>query len=173
MDGARLWNAAAALGASLADLAACADTVMVSFSKGLGAPVGAVLAGSAAALERGWETRKRFGGGMRQSGVLAAACLHALDHHLDRLPEDHAHARLLADRVDGAGGARTVSPDTNIVMVDLPAGRDAGAVVRAAADAGVLVSGWSATRIRAVTHRDVDRAQVERAADVLAAALAG
>jgi threonine aldolase len=173
MDGARLWNASAALGASLADLAACADTVMVSFSKGLGAPVGAALAGSAAALERGWETRKRFGGGMRQSGVLAAACLHALDHHLDRLPEDHAHARLLAERVDGAGGARTVSPDTNIVMIDLPAGRDAGAVVRAAADAGVLVSGWSATRVRAVTHRDVDRAQVERAAGVLAAALAG
>ena len=173
MDGARLWNAAAALGVPIADLAACADTVMVSFSKGLGAPVGAVLAGSAAALERGWETRKRFGGGMRQSGILAAACLHALDHHLDRLPEDHANARLLAERVDGAGGARTVAPDTNIVMIDLPPGRDAGAVVRAAADAGVLVSGWSSTRVRAVTHRDADRTQVERAADVLAAALAG
>ena len=172
MDGARLWNAAAALDVPLAALAACADTVMVSFSKGLGAPVGAALAGSAAALERGWETRKRFGGGMRQSGILAAACLHALDHNLARLPEDHTNARAFAERVEGVGGARTVSPDTNIVMIDLPPGRDAGAVARAAAAADVLVSVWSPTRLRAVTHLDVDRAAVEHAAAVLAGALA-
>src|SRR5690606_21624265 len=96
MDGARLWNAAAALGVAPAELAAQVDTVMVSFSKGLGAPVGAALAGGSAAMERAWEVRKRLGGGMRQSGILAAAVLHALDNHLGRLPEDHAHATLLA-----------------------------------------------------------------------------
>ncbi|HEU4629489.1 MAG TPA: GntG family PLP-dependent aldolase [Gemmatimonadaceae bacterium] len=171
MDGARLWNAAAASGTALADFAACADTVMVSFSKGLGAPVGAALAGSAAAMADGWEVRKRLGGGMRQSGILAAAALHALEHHLARLPEDHAHARLLGERVDGAGGARVVPPDTNILMIDLPAGRDSAAVARAAAEQGVLVSVWSPTRLRAVTHLDASRADVERAGEVLARAL--
>jgi threonine aldolase len=145
---------------------------MVSFSKGLGAPVGAALAGSAAALARGWETRKRLGGGMRQSGVLAAAALHALDHHLARLPDDHAHARLLADRVDGAGGARVVPPDTNIVMIDLPGRDDAATVAQAAAAAGVLVSPWSSSRLRAVAHLDVERPDVERAGEVLARLLA-
>ena len=93
MDGARLWNASAATGTPLDALAACATTVMVSFSKGLGAPVGAVLAGSAAAMADGWATRKRFGGGMRQSGILAAAALHAIEHHRARLGDDHEHAR--------------------------------------------------------------------------------
>jgi threonine aldolase len=171
LDGARLWNAAAACGASLAELAACAETVMVSFSKGLGAPVGAALAGSAAAMTHAWEVRKRFGGGMRQSGILAAAALHALDHHLARLPEDHAHARLLAERVQGAGGARVVAPDTNIVMIDLPPGLDAAAVAGRAAAADVLVSAWSPTRLRAVTHLDASPADVARAAEVLASAL--
>lgn len=171
MDGARLWNAAAALGTSLADLAACADTVMVSFSKGLGAPVGAALAGSAAAMADAWAVRKRLGGGMRQSGILAAAALHGLAHHRERLVEDHAHARLLADLVDGAGGARVVPPDTNIVMIDLPAGRDAATVARAVAGQGVLVTVWSPTRLRAVTHLDAGRAEVQRAAEVLAGAL--
>jgi threonine aldolase len=171
LDGARLWNAAAATGAPLAELAACADTVMVSFSKGLGAPVGAALAGSAEAMTHAWEVRKRFGGGMRQSGVLAAAALHGLDHHLVRLPEDHAHARLLADRVHGAGGAMVVAPDTNIVMIDLAPGRDAAAVAHRAREADVLVSVWSPTRLRAVTHLDASAADVARAADVLAAAL--
>jgi threonine aldolase len=171
MDGARLWNAAAATGASLAELAACAETVMVSFSKGLGAPVGAALAGSAAAMADAWAVRKRFGGGMRQSGILAAAALHALDHHLDRLTEDHAHARRLAELVEGAGGARVVPPDTNIVMVDLPPGREAAAVARAAAAEDVLVTVWSPTRIRAVTHLDVDAAAIERAGAVLARVL--
>ena len=171
MDGARLWNASAATGTPLHEFGACATTVMVSFSKGLGAPVGAVLAGSTEAMADAWATRKRFGGGMRQSGILAAAALHAIEHHRDRLGDDHAHARLFAGRVDGAGGARVVHPDTNIVMVDLPEHVDAGALVRRAADADVLITPWSATRVRAVTHLDVDRPAVERAADVVARAL--
>jgi threonine aldolase len=173
MDGARLWNAAAATGASLADLAACADTVMVSFSKGLGAPVGAALAGSAAAMADAWSVRKRLGGGMRQSGILAAAVLHALEHHLPRLSEDHENARELARLLDGAGGARVVPPDTNIVMVDLPDGVDAFDLVKRAADAGVLVTPWHRSRIRAVTHLDAPRAAVVQAGERIAGLLDG
>ena len=171
MDGARLWNASAATGTPIDALAACATTVMVSFSKGLGAPVGAVLAGPADVMADGWATRKRFGGGMRQSGILAAGALHALAHHRSRLGEDHEHARLFAAAVDGAGGARVVHPDTNIVMVDLPATIAAGDLVRRAADDGVLITPWSNSRVRAVTHLDVDRAAVERAAGVVARCL--
>lgn len=163
LDGARLWNASVASGTSLDDFAACADTVMVSFSKGLGAPVGAALAGPRALMEEGWLVRKRFGGGMRQSGILAAAVLHALDAHLSRLAEDHARARAFASCVDGAGGATVVPPDTNIVMIDLPDDRTAPDVVRAAAARGVLLSPWSRSRIRAVFHLDVDDAGVEEA----------
>ncbi|HEY0971082.1 MAG TPA: GntG family PLP-dependent aldolase [Gemmatimonadales bacterium] len=168
MDGARLWNASAATGSSLADLAGPADTVMVSFSKGLGAPVGAALAGSAAAMADAWAVRKRFGGGMRQSGILAAAAIHGLDEHLERLPEDHANARRLARLVDGAGGARVVPPDTNIVMVDLPEGVDAPTIASRAAAADVRVTVWSPTRIRMVTHLDVDAAAVDRAGEIVA-----
>jgi threonine aldolase len=171
LDGARLWNASAACGTSLADFASCADTVMVSFSKGLGAPVGAVLAGPRELMEEGWFVRKRFGGGMRQSGILAAAALYALDAHLPRLAEDHARAREFAALVDGAGGARVVPPDTNIVMIDLPAERDAFTIVSAAREAGVLLTPWSPTRIRAVFHLDVDAAMVGRAGRELAAIL--
>ena len=168
MDGARLWNAAAATGASLPELAACADTVMVSFSKGLGAPVGAALAGARDVIAEGWSVRKRFGGGMRQSGILAAAALHGIDAHLPRLREDHERAREYAAIVDGAGGARAIAPDTNIVMLDLPPGHDAFAVVERAAAAGVLVTPWSRTRIRAVMHLDVDAATVRRAGETVA-----
>jgi len=167
LDGARLWNASVASGTPLGDFAACADTVMVSFSKGLGAPVGAALAGSRDAIERCWMIRKRFGGGMRQSGILAAGALHGLDRHLARMPEDHARARRLADAVDGVAGARVVPPDTNIVMVDLRAGVSAFELVKAAADRGVLLTPWSATRIRAVTHLDVDDRAVKRAGQVV------
>jgi threonine aldolase len=171
MDGARLWNASAATGTSLADFARCAHTVMLSFSKGLGCPVGAILVGDAAMLKRAHVVRKRLGGGMRQSGILAAAALYALDAHLARLPEDHANARRFADAVDGARGARVVPPDTNIVMIDLPAGVTSGAVVAAARESGVLITPWSGTRVRAVTHLDADRAAVERAGVVVREAI--
>ena len=168
LDGARLWNASAATGTPLADFAACADTVMVSFSKGLGAPVGAALAGSAAHIGEAFVARKRFGGGMRQSGILAAAALHGLDHHLGRLTEDHDNAKRLAAIVaDGVSDVQVVPPDTNIVMIDLPA-RISSATVEAKAKAqGVLVSRWNDQRIRVVCHLDASREQVERAARVL------
>lgn len=170
MDGARLWNAAAATGTPIDQLAGCVDTVMVSFSKGLGAPVGAVLAGPAAVMDGAWTVRKRMGGGMRQSGILAAAALHALDHHRDRLSDDHARARALAAAVAGAGDCTVVAPDTNILMIDLP--RPVAPVVAARAAAqGVFVSTWSATRLRAVTHLDVDDGAIRRAGEVLAEAL--
>lgn len=153
LDGARLWNASVATGTSLADFAACADTVMVSFSKGLGAPVGACLAGPADLIAKAHRVRKRLGGGMRQSGVLTAAALYALEHHVDRLADDHAAARELAAIVDGAGGATVVPPDTNIVMIDLPAARAADVVARAA-ELGVRISIWHDRRVRAVTHLD-------------------
>ncbi len=158
LDGARLWNASVATGTSLADFAACAETVMVSFSKGLGAPVGAVLVGSERVMAKAWETRKRFGGGMRQSGILAAAGLYGLEHNLPRLHEDHRRARQLADGLAQIADLRVVPPDTNIVMVDLPPRLDAATVTTRARAAGVLVSPWSATRIRAVLHLDIDDA---------------
>ena len=173
LDGARLWNASAATGVSLAEFGACVDTVMVSFSKGLGAPVGAALAGPADVMADGWAVRKRLGGGMRQSGILAAAALHGIEHHRPRLPEDHARARRLADLLAAAPGVSVVPPDTNIVMFDLPAGRDAFDVVRRAGEAGVLVTPWSPTRIRAVTHLDVGDAEIERAGETLAGLLGG
>ncbi|MCE2900645.1 MAG: threonine aldolase family protein [Gemmatimonas sp.] len=171
LDGARLWNAAAASGTPLEAFAACADTVMVSFSKGLGAPVGACLAGPADVITRARRVRKRFGGGMRQSGVLTAAAHHALTHHLDRLPEDHAAARLLAERVDGVGGAQVVAPQTNIVMIDLPE-PSAAAVVARAAERGVRIGQWHPSRVRAVTHLDAPIEAVRPAADILAEVLA-
>ena len=108
---------------------------------------------------------------MRQSGILAAAALYALDAHLARLSDDHANARLFADGVDGAAGARVVPPDTNIIMVDLPAGMTSAAVSQRAKDGGVLISPWSGTRVRAVTHLDADHAAVTRAAEVVRAAI--
>ncbi len=167
LDGARLWNAHVASGTPLADFASCADTVMVSFSKGLGCPVGAALAGSEALMREGWLVRKRFGGGMRQSGFLAAAVLYALDAHMDRLADDHARARRFGKAVDGVNGMRVVPPDTNIVMVDLAPGCDANSVVERAATKGVLVSAWTPTRLRAVFHLDVDDAGTEEAARVI------
>ncbi|HEV7991985.1 MAG TPA: GntG family PLP-dependent aldolase [Gemmatimonadaceae bacterium] len=163
LDGARLWNASAATGTSLADFGRCAHTVMLSFSKGLGCPVGAILVGDEPTIRRAHVVRKRLGGGMRQSGILAAAALHALDAHLGRLGDDHSNARSFAGLVQGAAGARVVEPDTNIVMVDLPEGVTSTAVVAAARDEGVLLTPWHATRVRAVTHLDVDAESVAMA----------
>jgi threonine aldolase len=171
MDGARLWNASVASGVSLSDIAGAVDTVMVAFSKGLGAPIGAAVAGPKDVMEEVWTARKLFGGALRQSGILAAAALYALDHHLERLADDHENARLLAKAIDGAGGCTVVPPDTNIVMIDLPAGRKTDPIVEAARKAGVAISEWSATRIRLVTHLDVTTADCRKAAEVIARVL--
>ena len=170
IDGARLWNAATALQRPLADLAACGDTVMVSFSKGLGAPVGACLAGPADFIMKAHRVRKRFGGGMRQSGILAAAATYALQHNYARLGEDHASARYLAQVVDGVAGAQVVIPDTNIVMIDLPKPL-AAEVVACAAALGVRISAWHPARVRAVTHLDAPAGAVAEAAGHLRRAL--
>jgi threonine aldolase len=167
MDGARLWNASVASGTPLAEFASAADTVMVAFSKGLGAPVGAALAGRRGVMEGAWMARKLFGGAMRQSGILAAAALYALDNHLDRLAVDHENARALASIIDGAPGVRVVAPDTNIVMVDLAAGDTSARVAEAASRYGVRVAQWSQTRIRMVTHLDVSAADCAKAGEAV------
>jgi threonine aldolase len=118
-------------------------------------------------METAWTARKLFGGAMRQSGILAAAALYALDHHIDRLEEDHVNARALARAIDGAGGATVVPPDTNIVMLDLAGGMAAATVVAAAAEHGVAVAEWSDSRIRMVTHLDVSADACRRAGAVL------
>jgi len=161
LDGARLWNAAVATGTPLRGYGAVADVLAVSLSKGLGGPVGSLLVGSAdlVAASRVW--RKRLGGGWRQAGVLAAAGLHALEHHVDRLAEDHAHARLLAE----ACGVDPASVDTNIVVVPCV---DPSAVVRAAADEGVRTSAVGPRSLRLVTHLGVSDEDTARAATVLA-----
>lgn len=161
VDGARIWNAHVATGAPLAGYGACADAIAVCFSKGLGAPVGSMVLGSRELVERARVLRKRMGGGMRQVGVLAAAAAYALDHHVERLAEDHEHARLLAE----ACGADPDLTETNIVVVDVP---DAAAVVAAAAEEGVRVGAVGPQRVRLLTHLDVSRSDVERAAKVLA-----
>jgi threonine aldolase len=161
LDGARIWNAHVASGVPLATYGRLADTASVCFSKGLGTPVGSVLVGSAERIATARLWRKRLGGGMRQVGVLGAACLYALDHHLGRLAEDHEHAQLLVKRL----GVDPSTVETNMVVLD---GIEAPLVAEAAKARGVLVSQVSASRIRLVTHLDVDRAGIDRAADVLA-----
>jgi threonine aldolase len=173
LDGARLWNAAAALGVTPARLAAGAATVMVSFSKGLGCPVGSCLAFDSDARPLAWEIRKRLGGGMRQSGILAAAALYALDHGIERLGEDHANARLLVERLTECRALRLSVPETNIVMLDLTRDADtAEGVIPRLAQAGVLVAPFGPRRLRAVTHVDVSRRDLEYAAKAIVATLA-
>jgi threonine aldolase len=161
LDGARIWNAHVASGVDLATYGRLADTASVCFSKGLGTPVGSVLVSSAERIAAARLWRKRLGGGMRQVGVLAAACSYALDHNLDRLAEDHEHAQLLVKRL----GVDPASVQTNIVILD---GVNAPVVAEGAKAQGVLVSQVSPRRIRLVTNLGVDRNGAERAADVLA-----
>jgi threonine aldolase len=171
LDGARLWNAAAATGTPPAEFAKFADLVMVSFSKGLGAPAGAALVGDEELIDRANEHRKRLGGVMRQSGILGAGALHGLEHHLGRIMDDHAKAARFAATVDRAIAASVVPPDSNIVMIDLAPGLSAHDVARRTADMGVLVAPWTPTRVRAVMHLDVSEADAERAAEVVLTAL--
>jgi threonine aldolase len=173
LDGARLWNAAASLGVPISDLAAPFDVAAVAFSKGLGAPGGSMLVGSAAFVSAAVRYRRMAGGAMRQVGIFAAAAEYALDHHIERLADDHANARVLAGRLAASPAIELdpVSVQTNIVVFGLAAhGPDAATVVAAARDAGVLVVGLGDRVIRAVTHLDVTLDQVAEAAERLVAA---
>ncbi|MBS0453272.1 MAG: low-specificity L-threonine aldolase [Proteobacteria bacterium] len=171
LDGARLFNAAVAqsaqTGSAVRDearrIAQCFDSVSVCFSKGLGAPVGSALCGSREFIARAHRIRKMAGGGMRQAGLLAAAASHALDHHVDRLAQDHALARRLADGLEGVAGLAVEPPQSNIVFIDLsdeakPRMNDLLAHLKSQ---GILATGLY--RLRFVTHLDVDAAGVERA----------
>ena len=166
VDGARIWNAHVATGTPLHEYGAVADVLAVCLSKGLGAPIGSLVVGDADAIEESRVWRKRLGGGMRQVGVLAAAGLHALVHHLERMAEDHAHARILAE----ACGVDPATIDSNIVVVDVP---DAAAVVARAREEGLILSAVGTRALRMVTHLDVTRAQVDDAALLLTKLLAG
>jgi threonine aldolase len=165
LDGARLFNAAAVLGRPVAELCAKADTVMVCLSKGLGAPVGSMLAGPAALMDDARLYRKRLGGGMRQAGILAAAGLIALEQMPARMGEDHANARFLAEGLGALPGVRVLNPEpaTNIVVFEAPDPARLSADLKAR---GVLINPISETALRAVTHYDVSR---EDCAQALAA----
>jgi len=164
LDGARLWNASVATGISIRDWAGTADTLMMCFSKGLGAPVGSILVGDAPTIRRARRVRKRWGGGMRQVGLLAAACLHALDHHVERLADDHRRARALADALRGTPGLRVSEPETNIVMIDLEhPSLEVAAMDRELTRRGVWLLPFGPRRLRAITHLDVDDAAIARA----------
>ena len=157
LDGARIWNAHVATGIPLPQWCAKADTVSVCLSKGLGAPAGSLVATTRERMKAVRRLRKRVGGGLRQAGALAAAGMYALDHHLQRLAEDHESARKLAESVPFSWHA----PDTNILLADVA---NAPALVDAAKKEGVLINAVSGTRIRAVTHLDFPLAQVPEAA---------
>jgi threonine aldolase len=173
LDGARIWNAATATGTSEKALAAGFDSVSVCLSKGLGAPAGSVVAGTKALIKECHRARKMYGGGMRQAGILAAGGLYAVDHHRGRLGEDHANAKALAEALAGAKGLHVDvgRVHTNIVMIDLERGTPALVIEKAKAH-GVLLGSAGAQRIRAVTHLDVGRDGVLRAAKVIAECVA-
>jgi threonine aldolase len=170
VDGARIWNAAVALGVSPAALVAEADTVMSCLSKGLCAPVGSVLASSRERIEEARRARKLLGGGMRQAGVLAAAGLEALDTMVARLAEDHANARLLAEALGRGRGVRVCPVETNMVVAVLE-GRTAPDVVASLRDEGVLATAMDGHTLRVVTHHDVSREECVLAAAAIDRAL--
>jgi threonine aldolase len=159
MDGARLMNAVVASGVAARDWTDGFDTAWLDFTKGLGAPVGAVLASSRELIDEAWRWKQMLGGSMRQAGVLAAACLYALDHHVERMAEDHENARALADGLTRLG-LEPKPAETNIVGGDV---EDAPALAGRLGEAGVEVQAVTPERIRCVTHLDVDRDDVERA----------
>jgi threonine aldolase len=165
MDGARLMNAVVASRTSAAEFAGGFDTAWLDFTKGLGAPVGAVLAGSRDLIDEAWRWKQQMGGAFRQSGIVAAGCLYALDHHVERLADDHENARALAEGLTELG-CEVIPPETNIVVFSAPA----GFVDRMAAH-GVELSGTPDGRVRAVTHLDVDRAGIDSALEAAKASL--
>jgi threonine aldolase len=175
MDGARLMNAVVATGTGAAEHAATFDSVWLDFSKGLGAPIGAALTGSAAFIDEAWRLKQQMGGAMRQAGIVAAACLYALDHHVERLAEDHANARRLAEELAGIPGV-VLQPDrveTNIVFFDLAPSTLPAPDVEASLEAkGVRIGAMGPRRMRAVTHLGVDRDGIDAALQAVAAVLA-
>ncbi|HET6183842.1 MAG TPA: threonine aldolase family protein [Acetobacteraceae bacterium] len=172
MDGARLLNAAVALGAPAAEIAAGWDSVWLDFTKGLGAPLGAVLCGSRAFIGQAWRWKQRLGGSMRQAGMCAAACLYALDHNVERLAEDHANARALARGMAQIEGIRVETPETNLVFFDTrETGRTATELAAALRTEGVLISVTDHWRGRACLHLDISAAQVEEALAVMRSVL--
>jgi threonine aldolase len=165
-------NAVVASGTPAADYAAPFDSLWIDFSKGLGAPVGAVLAGSKAFVHEAWRVKQQIGGAMRQAGIIAAACIYALDHHVERLAEDHANARFLAEGLAEIRGLELdpATVETNIVWFDVR-GRRSDEVAAALKEEGVLIGSYGQGRMRAVTHLDVDRAGIEIALDAMRRAM--
>ncbi len=173
MDGARLMNAVVAAGVPADVMTAGCDTVWLDFTKGLGAPLGAVLCGSAAFIDQAWRWKQRLGGSMRQGGICAAACLYALDHNVDRLADDHANAAALAQALAEIPGLSVETPETNLVFFNTSGTGIAADVLTARLrQEGVMVSVMGANRIRACTHLDVDRAGVELAIQIIRACTA-
>ena len=174
LDGARLWNASVASGMPEAELAAPFDLVGVAFTKGLGAPGGSLLAGSRNLIAQATRHRRMLGGAMRQTGHYAAAALHALEHHRDRLAEDHANARELAQALAACTAVQLdlATVQSNIVVFRLaPGAADAATLVARARERGVLLNAFATRTVRAVTHLDVSAAQVRQAAEILSALL--
>ena len=168
MDGARLLNAVVGAGVSAKAYASHFDSVWIDFSKGLGAPVGAALAGSAEFIQEAWRWKHQFGGAMRQAGIIAAGALYALEHHIDRLAEDHANAKILAEGLAEIDGIRVEPAETNMVFFDIAAlGITPDAFNRELNESGVRVSTLGGSIVRAVTHLDVSRSQTEEALDVI------
>ena len=170
MDGARLFNAVVGSGVTALDYAAPFDSLWVDLSKGLGCPVGAVLAGSKSFIDKAWRWKQRMGGAMRQAGIIAAAGVYALEHHVERLAEDHANARLFADLIAAAPGVELEpeTVETNIVFFDVAGtGLTAAEIADRLAGRGVRIGAMGRTQLRACTHLDVNREQVEEAAEAL------
>jgi len=168
LDGARLPNAAVSAGRQMSEWATLADTVSLAISKGLGAPIGSLLAGTEQTMAAAWRFRRRLGGGMRQAGLLAAAGIYALENNLSRLADDHRRARRLASLARAIAGVGVPEPETNIVMIDLEEGLDPATVLAGLAERGVWMVQFGPRRLRAVTHLDVDGEGIERAGKALA-----
>lgn len=174
MDGARLLNAVVATGIPAKEYARPVDSVWIDFSKGLGAPVGAALAGSKAFIDRAWRWKHQFGGAMRQAGIIAAGAVYALEHHVDRLAEDHANAQTLAQGLDEIDGIEVEPVETNIIFFDVSGlGMSAAEFSEGLMAHGVRISEATLTRLRAVTHLDVSRNQIEEALQVIRAVASG
>lgn len=173
MDGARLMNASVAVGIAAKDMAAGCDSVWLDFTKGLGAPLGAVLCGSATFIDEAWRWKQRMGGALRQGGICAAACLYALDHNIERLAEDHANARILARGLAQIPGLAVEEPETNLVFFDTAGtGMDADDLADRAREEGVMISTMGRYRARACTHLDVDAAGIALAIEVMRSVVA-